>query len=88
MLDMKAEPYLLASTITAIVAQRVGRQICKYCKENYSPTKETVDDLKQVLGKLWIPVTDNFELQKGSGCPQCGNTSIWVALESLRYCPD
>jgi type II secretory ATPase GspE/PulE/Tfp pilus assembly ATPase PilB-like protein len=26
------------------------------------------------LGKLWVPVTENFELQKGSGCPQCGNT--------------
>jgi type II secretory ATPase GspE/PulE/Tfp pilus assembly ATPase PilB-like protein len=74
MLDMKAEPYLLASTITAIVGQRVGRQICKYCKEKYVPTREVVDDIKSVLGKLWVPVTENFELQKGSGCPQCGNT--------------
>lgn len=87
MLDMKAEPYLLASTITAIVAQRVGRQICKYCKENYSPTKETVDDLKQVLGKLWIPVTDNFELQKGSGCPQCGNTGYLGRIGIFEVLP-
>lgn len=74
MLDMKAEPYLLASTITAIVAQRVCRRVCKYCKQAYIPTAEVVDDIKKVLGKLWDQNLENkLQLQKGVGCPQCGN---------------
>ena len=52
MLDMKAEPYLLASTITAIVGQRVARKVCQLCKKPYTPDKATVDDFKQILGKL------------------------------------
>ena len=88
MLDMKAEPYLLASTITAIVAQRVGRQICKFCKTSYVPTKEVVDDLKQVLGELWNKALDNkLELQKGVGCPQCGNTGYLGRIGIFEVLP-
>lgn len=88
MLDMKAEPYLLASTITAIVAQRVGRQICKYCKESYIPVKETIDDIKQILGDLWNKELDNkLELQKGKGCPQCGNTGFLGRIGIFEVLP-
>lgn len=77
LLDMKAEPYLLASTITAIVAQRVCRTICSVCKKPYTPSPEIVKDIKQVLGSLW-----NFdekdgklpEFFKGEGCSACGGT--------------
>ncbi|MEK7163838.1 MAG: ATPase, T2SS/T4P/T4SS family [Patescibacteria group bacterium] len=88
MLDMKAEPYLLASTITAIVAQRVGRQICKYCKTLYVPTPEVVDDIRQVLGELWNKDLDNkLELQKGVGCPQCGNTGFLGRIGIFEVLP-
>jgi len=73
LLDMKAEPYLLASTITAIVGQRVARKICPHCKKPYSPTPEIVQDVKNVLGKLWIP-PDSVQFFKGEGCNECVNT--------------
>lgn len=53
LLDMKAEPYLLASSITAIVGQRVVRKVCPTCIESFVPTKEMVDEIKKILGGLF-----------------------------------
>lgn len=87
MLDMKAEPYLLASTITAIVAQRVARKVCQYCKKSYVPDKATVEDFKQVLGKL-LPTTNNeLTFYKGEGCTQCGNTGYLGRIGIFEVLP-
>lgn len=53
MMDMGAEPYLLASSMTAIVAQRVVRKIHEDCKEAYTPDPAIVKELWSVLGNLW-----------------------------------
>ena len=53
LLDMKAEPYLLASSITAVMAQRVVRKICDGCRIKYVPEKAVVEDIKMVLGSLF-----------------------------------
>jgi len=77
LLDMKAEPYLLASSITAIVAQRVARKNCTVCKKEYEPAPEVVADIKSVLGKLWaIDPAKKVTLFKGTGCEQCANTGF------------
>jgi len=74
MLDMKAETYLLASTITAIVGQRVCRKVCQVCKKGYVPAREVLDDVRQVLGKLWnYQEGQKVEFFKGEGCDQCSN---------------
>lgn len=75
LLDMKAEPYLLASTITAIVGQRVCRTVCSVCKKTYIPAPEVISDIKKMLGKLYPEGDDNKrQLVKGEGCNQCGGT--------------
>lgn len=81
LLDMKAEPYLLASTITAIVGQRVARKICPHCKKPSIPNPEVVEEVKAVLGKLWIPSSGSagsgqapVTFYKGEGCNECVNT--------------
>jgi len=80
LLDMKAEPYLLASTITAIVGQRVARKICPHCKKSYIPTPEVVEEVRVVLGKLLAPLRQGSAEQapimffKGEGCNECVNT--------------
>ncbi len=53
LLDMGAEPFLLASSITAIVAQRVLRKIDEHVKEPYKADPKVVDDIKKVLGPLY-----------------------------------
>lgn len=53
LLDMQAEPYLLASSITAVAAQRVVRKVCQTCKEPYVPEEAILKDIKTVLGPLY-----------------------------------
>ena len=72
---MKAEPYLLASSITAIIAQRVGRRICSACKKAYSPTPDEIAEIKQVLGNLYAQ-DKQPEFFRGEGCTECGNTGF------------
>ncbi|KKU63686.1 MAG: type II secretion system protein E [Candidatus Amesbacteria bacterium GW2011_GWA1_47_16] len=74
LLDMQSEPYLLASTITAIVGQRVVRRVCDTCRKEYRPNPEVEADIRQVLGSLMPHVKEPMKLLKGEGCQQCGNT--------------
>ena len=52
LLDMGAETFLLASSINAVVAQRVVRRICEDCKHSFVPPPQVVDDIKRTLGDL------------------------------------
>ncbi len=52
LIDMKVEPYLLASVLHMVVAQRLPRRICKHCKESYVADQEVVDDINKVLGNV------------------------------------
>jgi type IV pilus assembly protein PilB len=47
LLDMGIEPYLLASTLRAVVAQRLPRRICEHCIEAYSAEQAVIDDILQ-----------------------------------------
>ncbi|PIS17646.1 type II secretion system protein GspE [Candidatus Collierbacteria bacterium CG17_big_fil_post_rev_8_21_14_2_50_45_7] len=79
LLDMKAEPFLLASSMTCVVAQRVLRKICDNCRESYTPSPIVIEEIKKVLGPLYDahvtklagkPVT----LSRGRKCEQCADT--------------
>ncbi len=69
LVDMGVEPFLISTSLKAVLAQRLVRKICPECREPYQPEKNemarlglTTDDLKQ--GTLF----------RGKGCPQCLNT--------------
>ena len=66
LLDMGSETFLLASSISAIVAQRVVRKICSDCKHEYDPPGPLVDDIKKTLGALLHDKKTKFsdEVQK------------------------
>lgn len=74
LLDLGAEAFLLASTITAIASQRIVRKICKHCIVNYIPPLQIQEEIKSILGSLFHKKTDEFLLYKGKGCIECGNT--------------
>ncbi len=86
MLDMGAEPYLLTSSMTAIVAQRVARKIHTDCREDYVPDPKIIEDMKQVLGPLW-PKDNNGKLYKGKGCQECGNTGYYGRVGLFEVLP-
>ena len=78
LLDIGLEPYLIASSIILIVAQRLVRIICPYCKEEYTPDNETIDRFRTYIEKFNIK-----KFYKGKGCEQClftgflGRTAIF-----------
>lgn len=76
--DMHIEPFLVASSVSLIVAQRLVRKICEYCRVSMVITE---DELKKslpesIMNKHYSPVGDNREIRvyKGQGCKNCRNT--------------
>ncbi len=69
LMDMGVEPFLIASSIIAICAQRLGRKICLNCKEPYTPP---MDALKRVGFPL--EGVDEIVFYRGRGCEQCRHT--------------
>jgi type IV pilus assembly protein PilB len=86
LLDMGAEPYLLASSMTAIVAQRVVRKIHERCKVSYTPDPKVIEEMKTVLGSLW-PQNQNVTLYKGEGDQECNNTGYYGRIGIFEVLP-
>jgi len=76
LLDMGAQPYLLASSMTAVVAQRVVRKIHDKCKVAYDADPKIVSEIKATLGNLW-PDGKTAKLYKGKGCADCNNSGYY-----------
>lgn len=73
MLDLGAEGFLLASTMTAIVGQRIVRKICSACRESYPPPPQLIEEIKNILGNLF-PANNKdtpTKLFRGKGCNEC-----------------
>lgn len=68
LIDMGIEPYLLTSSITAILAQRLVRKICPHCRDVYKPTEFERDLLAEYFK------SGERILYKGRGCENCTNT--------------
>jgi general secretion pathway protein E len=69
LIDMGIEPFLLSSSINAILAQRLVRRICVHCREEYTPEPEEM----QKLG-LDPAVTQGRNVFRGRGCSKCHHT--------------
>lgn len=65
--DMGAEPFLLSSTIAAVLAQRLVRRLCPTCKEPYAP-----DDAERKL--LGVRGDAAITINRPVGCGRCGHT--------------
>ena len=69
LLNMGIEPFLVASAVNLITAQRLGRRVCPECKQ--------VEEIpKQALIAAGVPPeeVDEFVCYKGPGCTACNNT--------------
>ena len=68
LIDMGVEPFLLSSSVNAIIAQRLVRQVCPECKEEYQPDQEILKTLGILKG------TEQATYYKGKGCMRCRKT--------------
>jgi type II secretory ATPase GspE/PulE/Tfp pilus assembly ATPase PilB-like protein len=71
LIDLGSESFLLASTVNAIVGQRIVRKICPHCKESYNPPPQLVNEVRIVLGNLY-PENGDGKFFRGKGCQECG----------------
>ena len=69
MVDMDAEPYLIAGVILAILAQRLVRLNCAKCRQPYKPTEDEIQALRFSPEEL-----EKGTFMKGKGCPDCKMT--------------
>ena len=72
LLDMKIEPFLVASTVSIAMAQRLVRKICTSCKEKKNITDEEARGLKAMLADSDIVIPKEF--YKGRGCGECNQS--------------
>jgi len=81
LIDMGIEPFLVSSSVEALIAQRLVRTICKACREEYRPDAE-------MLREIGFPAADvaTAKFFRGRGCEECrftgfkGRTGIYEIL--------
>lgn len=71
LLNMGIEPFLVASSVNLIVAQRLARKVCSQCKTRDDIAMETLHQMG-----MDPDITQKVECYTGRGCPMCGNTGF------------
>jgi type II secretory ATPase GspE/PulE/Tfp pilus assembly ATPase PilB-like protein len=71
MVDMDAEPYLVAGVLVAILAQRLVRLNCAKCRAAYKPTEDEILALKLTAEDMEVG-----RFAKGRGCNECRGTGF------------
>lgn len=79
---MGIEPYLLASTLNLVVAQRLLRKVCEYCKK---PMKLSEELLRRF--KLDPEQADQYTIYKEQGCGICDNTGYQGRIAVFEFLP-
>ena len=88
LVDMGIEPFLIASTLNIVVAQRLARRLCKECKKEYVLEKDEENkELLKLRPDLQKFVKPSQKLYKAVGCEKCNNTgySGRVGIYELLY---
>ena len=81
LIDMDIEPFMLTSTVEAVLAQRLVRTICQNCKEPYQPDERELQEIG-----LSVEETADKTFYRGRGCDLCdkrgykGRTGIFELL--------
>lgn len=77
LLDMGVEPFLLTSSLNAVIAQRLARKICEDCKEELAVPATEMEKIKSEIAKMpeaERPKTANLKFYHGKGCKNCNDS--------------
>ena len=94
MLDMGVEPFLLVSSLTCVVGQRVLRKVCPNCVSDMEIPVETDEELKLTLGPIYKMLSDKFSkdgkpmrIPKPVGCDKCKSTGYLGRIAIYEVMP-
>lgn len=83
LLDMEIEPFLIASTVKAVVGQRLVRRLCNFCRQQYTPDADEIQSLEKLFG---ISADRSFnyihELEKLAAAENVGSDTELSTTES------
>jgi type IV pilus assembly protein PilB len=85
LLDMDVEPFLITSSLEAVVAQRLVRAICRHCREKYQPDADEMEEFG--IPPAWR-ADPNLRLFRPKGCAACdyvgymGRTGLYEFLQA------
>ncbi|MBN1635021.1 MAG: type IV-A pilus assembly ATPase PilB [Deltaproteobacteria bacterium] len=82
LLNMGIEPFLVASSVNLIVAQRLARKICPHCKKEDDVTKETIIQMG-----IDPEQAENVVCYRGEGCSQCNKTGYQGRIALYEVLP-
>src|SRR3954452_19535141 len=71
LLDMGVEPFLITSTLNAVLAQRLVRRLCQHCREEYAPSAAALRAFSAEIAQRAIP-----QLYHPRGCESCDGTGF------------
>lgn len=81
LIDMKIEPFLIASSLNVVMAQRLVRRVCQYCKKEMTIPKDLEDDVMASINELAkaslpkdVSLVSPLKFWQGQGCVRCENT--------------
>jgi type II secretory ATPase GspE/PulE/Tfp pilus assembly ATPase PilB-like protein/FixJ family two-component response regulator len=79
LLDMGIKPYILASALEGIIAQRLVRKVCEHCKTAVVPDRDILELLKispEIIGG---------EVYRGKGCQRCNNSGYFGRIGVFEF---
>ncbi len=84
LIDLGIEPFLIASAVRVIAAQRLVRRICDHCKEEKQVPEKVIEKITKGLEgvpesemkKYGVDISNGMTLYHGAGCDRCGNTGL------------
>lgn len=99
LLDMGIDPFAFADSLLCILAQRLVRRLCPYCKETFHPKREKFEAIVNTYDENLFALTgivydDAFPLYKPRGCDDCNQTGyrgmsglyeLLVATDDIKH---
>ncbi|MFN3550213.1 MAG: GspE/PulE family protein [Endomicrobiia bacterium] len=85
LINMKVEPFLIASTLSIVISQKLVRKICKNCRQQYKVHFHQLEPLG-INSKVFKAIKEEVVLYKGVGCEKCqggykGRIGIFEVLD-------
>lgn len=81
LMDMGIEPFLITSSLNVVMAQRLVRRVCQFCKKEVQLPKQIEKELMEAIAEIPkenlpedVKLTPPIKIWQGQGCPRCENT--------------